>query len=277
MAEIIKGAGLDRTDIDTPFREISFSHADAEAIAAGTEVVPLLPDVNMIKIGGQSIMDRGSSAVVPLLKEIVEASQTHKLMVGMGGGTRARHAYAVALDLGMPTSILAKVGVTVPKQNSRIMQMLLSQHGGILIDHDDFPKLPLYYKLGCIPILPGMPPYEYWEKPTRGSRIPANRTDSGVFLTAEILGAKSCIFVKDERGLFDANPKVNPNATFIPKIHAQELLDRQLDDLVVEPIVLESMLNAKSMKQIQIINGLEPGNLRRALDGEHVGTIIYVD
>jgi molybdenum storage protein len=29
------------------------------------------------------------------------------------------------------------------------------------------------------------------------------------------------------------------------------------------------------MKTIQIINGLKPGNLTRALDGEHVGTIIH--
>jgi isopentenyl phosphate kinase len=26
-----------------------------------------------------------------------------------------------------------------------------------------------------------------------------------------------------------------------------------------------------------VINGLEPGNLTRALDGEHVGTVIHAD
>jgi molybdenum storage protein len=222
-------------------------------------------------------MDRGQEAVGPLLEEIIECSKVHKLMLGMGGGTRARHAYAIALDLGMPTSVVAKVGVTVPGQNARIMQMLLSQHGGIMIDHDDFPKLPLYYKLGCIPILPGMPPYEHWEKPNRGTRLPANRTDSGVFLTAEILGSKACIFVKDEKGLYTKNPKTSTDGTFIPKISVQELLDKDLDDLIIERIVLENMLNAKAVKEIQIINGLERGNLTKALNGEHVGTIIYVD
>jgi molybdenum storage protein len=38
--------------------------------------------------------------------------------------------------------------------------------------------------------------------------------------------------------------------------------------------VLDMMKNAKSSRSIQIINGLVPGNLTRALNGEHVGTII---
>jgi len=34
------------------------------------------------------------------------------------------------------------------------------------------------------------------------------------------------------------------------------------------------MRNAQHRRSIQIINGLKPGNLTAALNGEHVGTII---
>ena len=34
------------------------------------------------------------------------------------------------------------------------------------------------------------------------------------------------------------------------------------------------MKNAQHRRSIQVINGLEPGNLTRALNGEPVGTII---
>ena len=57
----------------------------------------------------------------------------------------------------------------------------------------------------------------------------------------------------------------------------QELLERDLDDLVVEHIVLENMLKARNARSIQVINGMVKGNLTRALNGEHVGTIIHVD
>ena len=35
------------------------------------------------------------------------------------------------------------------------------------------------------------------------------------------------------------------------------------------------MRRAVHMREIQVINGLVPGNLTRALNGEHVGTVIY--
>lgn len=277
MGKIIRGEGLDRTDIDTPLRSVSFSSAAAGVAGKDSAVIKILPDVTVMKIGGQSMMDRGKSAVYPFVEEVVANREKHKMMIGVGGGTRARHAYAIALDLGMPTSVLAKLGMNVPMQNARMLQLLLAQHGGILIDHEMFAQLPLFYALNCIPIIPGMPPYSFWEKPAEKGRIPENRTDSGVYLTAEVLGAKACLFCKDEKGLFTANPKADKNAKFIPRVHAQELLDMDLPDLIVEPVVLRNMLKSRHMKQIQVFNALEPGNLTRALNGEHVGTIIYVD
>lgn len=279
MSSVIQGSGTDRTDIDTPFREVSFSSHTAETLASRstTEVVRLLPEVNMVKLGGQSIMDRGRDALYPLLDELTKAHETHQMVVGVGGGTRARHIYSIALDLGMPTSVLAKLGVAVPGQNGRMLQMLLASRGGIMIDHDDFTKLPLYLRLGCIPIIPGMPPFEYWEKPQSKGRIPANRTDAGVYLTAEALGARSCIFIKDEKGLYTDNPKTSKNATFIPKISTAELRERKLADCIIEPVVIDYLDSAEHVRQVQIINGLEPGNLTRALAGEHVGTIIHAD
>lgn len=241
------------------------------------EPIQVLPDTNVIKIGGQSIMDRGRSAVFPLIDEIVENAKTHQILIGAGGGTRARHAYSLALDLDLPTGVLASIGCATSRQNARILQMLLAKHGGVYLNPEDFEKLPLYFRVGCIPVMVGMPPYEYWEKPTKGSRIPQNRTDSGVYLTAEFLGARTCIFVKDEDGLYTDDPKKNKHAKFIPKITVQELMERDLDDLVVEHIVLENMLKARNVRSIQVINGMVPGNLTRALNGEHVGTIIHVD
>ncbi len=234
----------------------------------------MMPDVKVIKIGGQSIMDRGRAAVFPVLDELVAAKAQHKLLLGCGGGTRARHVYAVASDLEMPTGVLAALGGYVPMQNARMVQMLLAKHGGIYIMHDDFEKLPLYFQLGCIPIMTGMPPFSYWEKPGEHGRIPQNRTDAGVFLSAEVLGAKRALYIKDEDGLFEDDPKKNKTAKHIPRITAAELIERNLDDLIVERVVIEYLRHARFCHELQIVNGLKPGNITRALAGEDVGTII---
>ena len=234
----------------------------------------VLPDVNIIKVGGQSFFDRGRAAVWPLVEEIAACSKDHKIIVGMGGGTRSRHAYSIGLELGLPTGIIAAIGASTSLQNAHLMQMLLAKHGGILTSFEEFEKLPLYLKVGCIPVMVGMPLFHHWEPPPTTGRIPANRTDAGVYLTAEFLGARSMIYVKDEDGLFTDDPKKNPAATFIPKISVQELLDMDPNDLVIERAVLQYMLRAAHVREVQIVNGLKSGLLTRALAGEHVGTLI---
>ena len=104
--------------------------------------------------------------------------------------------------------------------------------------------------------------------------IPPYRTDAGCYLVAETYGCASMIFVKDEDGLYTANPKTDPSAEFIPEITVDELIARDLPDVVVERPVLDLMRNARFVRSIQIVNGLKPGLVTRALAGEHVGTII---
>lgn len=241
-----------------------------------TEPFRVFPDVNVLKIGGQSITDMGAKAVLPIIKEIIE-NKSHKIMISTGGGTRSRHVYSIAMELGMPTGIISKLGQSISEQNALMLTVLLSAYGGIKVGHDDLPKLGAYFAQGCIPVIHGMPPYGYWEHPPEEGRIPSNRTDVGAFLLAEVIGAKQCLFVKDVDGLYTDNPKVDPEAEFIPKIGAKELMDKDQDDLVVERVVLELLTRSQNMKQLQIINGTKEGNITRALKGEHVGTIIYKD
>ncbi len=234
-----------------------------------------LPNLNVIKLGGQSIIDRGRDAVLPLIEEIVSARQEHQLLVTTGGGTRSRHVYAIGLDLDMPTGVLAKLGASISEQNALMLSILLAPHGGIKIGHDDLVKLPAYMALGSIPVMHAMPPYGLWEEPPQRGRIPPHRTDSGVFLTAEVIGAKRCILVKDERGLFTADPKRSPDADFIPEIEVNKLLAMDLNDLPVERSMLRALASARSVHEVFILNGRERGNLTSVLAGENPGTRIY--
>lgn len=240
--------------------------------------VAVMPDVKVVKIGGQSVMDRGRAALFPILDEIVEARKEGvPILILAGGGTRARHIYSIASELEMPTGVLAALGAYVPMQNARMLQMLLAKHGGIYIMTDDFEKLPLYIQLGCLPVMTGMPPFGYWEKRSEGSRIPQNRTDAGVFLSAEFLGARRAIFIKDEDGLYSDDPKRNRDAEFIPRISASELIARDLNDVVVERVCIDYLQRSQWVKELQIVNGTKPGQVRAALRGEDVGSIIYAD
>jgi molybdenum storage protein len=255
------------------------SLSDDTLLAKTGEPVPIqiLPEANVVKIGGQSFIDRGRVAVFPLIDEVVANLGRHKMILGTGAGTRARHAYSVGLDLGMPTGVLSVLGTFVSMQNARMLNYLLAKHGIPFIEPAQFAQLPLYLAERGAVIFFGMPPYVYWHQNPAVGRIPPHRTDTGSYLVSEVLGARSMIYVKDVDGLYTADPKKDPDARFIPHITVAELREMDLQDVVVERAVLDFMANAQTRRSIQIINGLVPGNLTRALEGEPVGTVITAD
>ena len=244
----------------------------------GIEVAPqqrLFPDVNVVKIGGQSICDRGIRALPSLIREIAACKKKHQMLLTTGGGTRSRHIYSIGLELGMPTGIIAKFGSSISEQNALLVSTLLSPWGGIKIGHDEVIKLSTYFAQDCIPVMHGMPPYDYFALPASKWRIPVHRTDVGTLVLADLIGARSCILVKDERGLFTEDPKKNPKAEFIPEISLKDLLNLDLDDLIIERPCLEILGNSEVIDRVRIVNGLEKGNLTKALQGKPVGTVIH--
>jgi molybdenum storage protein len=108
-----------------------------------------------------------------------------------------------------------------------------------------------------------MPPYIYWQRTPAVGRIPPHRTDAGAFLVSEVFGTRSMIYVKDERGLYTADPKKDRSARFIPKISVAELEELDLNDVVVERSVLDLLRHAQHRRSIQIINGLNWQSIAR--------------
>ncbi|MBI5374529.1 MAG: uridine kinase [Candidatus Schekmanbacteria bacterium] len=253
----------------------------SKSLIDGLKMAPrqrFFPDVNVIKIGGQSICDRGAQALPQIVREIVANKNDHRMLLMTGGGTRSRHIYSIGLELGMPTGIIAKFGSSISEQNALLLATLLSPWGGIKIHHDEVVKLPNYFTQDCIPVMHAMPPYDYFAIPPAKGRIPLHRTDVGAIIIADLIGAKSCIYVKDEKGLYTDDPKKksgNKKLKFISEITVSELMAKDLDDLIVERPCLEILNNSEVINKIQVINGLEKGNITRALEGENVGTVIY--
>jgi len=105
-------------------------------------------------------------------------------------------------------------------------------------------------------------------------KLPPHGSDAGSYLVGEVFGVRSVILLKDVDGLYTADPKTDPAAEFIPQASVQEIIERKLPTLPIEPVVLDLLTKAKLARSIRIINGLTRGNLTRALQGEPVGTLI---
>jgi molybdenum storage protein len=272
MSDLVTGDG--RTHVRSPLMKESLQDREVSARTWSEREIQIMPDVTMVSIGGQSIFDRGAEAILPLVEELGPLMAQYKLLIGVGGGTRVRHTCALALDYGLPTGGLAQLVGAMEECNAVFLNALLAQHGSIPMQREHFWDLPLYYRSGLTPIAISVPPYHFWEPPNDDGPIPAHGSDFGLFMHSEVLGMSRVIYVKDEDGLYDKDPKRHDDATFIPRTTLAALTADMPKELILDRQVFQAWPDARHVERIQIVNGLVPGQLTRALAGEDVGTVI---
>ncbi|MBY6265898.1 molybdenum storage protein subunit alpha [Azospirillum sp. 412522] len=241
---------------------------------AGVRPIRLLPWLQVVKIGGRSIMDRGADAILPVVKEIRELLPEHRLLILTGAGIRARHLYGVGLDLGLPVGSLAPLAASEAGQNGHILASLLAPEGVSYVEHPTIAnQLAIHLAAARAVVGSAFPPYDHHEFP--GSRIPPHRADAGAFLLADALGAAGLTIVEDVDGIYttDPNGPDGETAELLGEVSAADLA-RFEGTLPVDRSLPEIMANARHLERVQIVNGLMPGRVTAALRGEHVGTII---
>jgi molybdenum storage protein len=243
-----------------------------------TPVVRMLPDCHVIKVGGRSIVDGGRATTYPLVEAIGAALAERKLIIGVGGGVRARHTFSIGIDLGLPTGVLAQLTLADALGNAHMLGSLLAPYGVVAPPPEVFGHLlPFIMQAAPGVIFNGDPPYSLWEHPPGVGRIPPHRSDAGAYLLAECFGCATMTLIKDVDGLYDRDPKEHPDAQFIAEITVSELRERNLPTLPFDRAIIDLLAHARLVKRIQIINGLAPDRLAGALRGERVGTIVRKD
>ena len=239
--------------------------------------IRIAPDINVVKIGGHGAVDYGREVMYPLCEEIGTLSKKHQILVVTGGGGRVRHIMDVGIDLGMPTGVLAELSSKISEQNAIMVSILLAKYNGTRIKAGDLLELPMLLKLGILPVTHGTPPYGLYEHPAKTDLIPPHRTDTGAFLIAEVLGAKSCIIGKNVDGLYTEDPRKNPDADLIREITAKELMKMNMSDMVIEPMVIELLQEAVNIREIRIVNCHKQGNIEKAVNGQNSGAVIRAE
>lgn len=104
-----------------------------------------------------------------------------------------------------------------------------------------------------------------------GTGNPYFTTDTAAALRGLEIDAE--VILKGTRvdGVFTADPEQDPSAEKFARIHGQEVIKRELRVMDMTAITLCQ----ESRMSIIVFNMGEPGNLRRLLQGEQVGTTVH--
>ncbi len=280
MSKLVTGDG--RTHIESSLMRESLVDRRVVAKTDSEGEFSILPDVVLVGLGGQSIFDRGKAAVMPLVDELRTLREARKagkkgppaMVLGVGGGTRVRHTVSVALDLGIPTGGVAQLVGAMEEANAVFLNALLAKHGSIVMQREHFWELPLYLESGMLPIVISIPPYHFWEPPPENGPLPTHGSDFGLFIHAEVLGMKKLVFVKDEDGLFDKDPKKHARRQADPEDDARRGHEQHARRAHHRPPALRVLAERASRRAGTDRQRPRPGQLTKALAGEPVGTVI---
>lgn len=240
-----------------------------------SEVVRMLPEAHVIKVGASSILDHGRERTLPVIDELGKLLDESKLIVTTGGGARTRHLFSIGVDMGLPTGVLAELSAADGLGNAHILGTLLAPYGVVAIPPEILGHLlPLFVHAVPGIVFHGVPPYKLWEHPPAVGRIPPHRSDAGAFLLAETFGCKTLTLIKDVDGLYTKDPKKHDDAQKLTEVTSAEVRERNLPTLPFDRVLLELLDTARLLHSFQIVDGQQPELIPRAVAGEVVGTVV---
>src|SRR5262245_42820021 len=174
--------------VGSPLARQTLLDAELTRPVADKRPIQILPWLQVVKIGGRSIMDRGPDVILPLVDELRNLLPEHRLLILTGAGIRARPVYSVGLDRCLPVGSVAPLAASEAGQNGHILALLLAPEGVSYLEHPTIAnQLAIHLSAARAVVGSAFPPYHHHEFPT--SRIPLHRADTGAFLLDEALGA----------------------------------------------------------------------------------------
>ena len=103
-----------------------------------------------------------------------------------------------------------------------------------------------------------------------GTGNPFFTTDTAAALRALEIGADAILMAKNKvQGVLDGDPRSDPNAQLLPEITHLQAIERGLKvmDTTALSLCMDNRLTI-------YVFALEPGNIRKVVEGERVGTIV---
>jgi len=189
-------------------------------------------------------------------------SRGHNIVIVTGGGFKARQYIDAVRRLGGDEAYCDEVGIRFARLNALL---LISSLGD-----DAYPEVPetlqrlrAYYQHGKIVVLGGLQP--------------GQSTNAVAALAAETVGADMLINATDVDGVYLKDPKKDPSAKRLEEVSVKDLMRIVLDEKVeaggyklFDPIAIKIIERSKI--PTWILNGRDPENIVRVVEGNKVGT-----
>ncbi len=229
----------------------------------------------LLKLSGEALITEGNRGINPqALKEIAtEIAEAYKqsnceLSIVIGGGNvwRGVRDGGGVIDrvnsdsMGMLATVINAIALQSAIEEAGVPTRVLTSINIYQLAEPFVRRKALrHLEKGRIVIFAG------------GTGNPFFTTDSAAALRASEINADVLLKATQVDGVYDSDPRKNPDAKLITRITYAEAISKQLQfmDTAALALCLENKV------PVQVFNLHKKGNIQKALCGEEVGTVIY--
>ena len=227
----------------------------------------------ILKISGESlggnsgILDHKKlSDVASIIADMHEAGVEIGIVVGAGNIWRGRLADSIGIEqstgdyMGMLGTIMNALAIQSAVESKGIACKVMSTINVNQVCEPYIRRKAIHHlEKGEVVIFAG------------GTGNPYFTTDTAASLRALEVGAEAILMAKNQvDGVFDDDPRTNPNAKLLRALSFREIIERKL---AVMDLTAVAMLEGKGVK-IHVFNALHPELYLKVVQGEPFGTII---
>lgn len=227
----------------------------------------------ILKLSGEALADKKGildhaklATVAKIVKQIRHSGVDVGIVVGAGNIWRGRLAESIGIEqstgdyMGMLGTIINALAIqSALEQNGLVCKVMSSINVNQVCEPYIRRKAIHHLSRGEVVIFAG------------GTGNPYFTTDTTATLRALEVGAEAILMAKNGvDGVFDCDPRTNPDAKFLPELSFREVIEKKLG---VMDLTAVAMLEGKNIV-IHVFNMEKEESFMKLLSGETVGTII---
>jgi uridylate kinase len=220
----------------------------------------------IVRIGGSVVASPINTELMSKYADIIKTvkNQGHEVVVVVGGGALAREFIGIAKNLGLDTAAQDEIAISCSRLFAQLFLKKLgdSACSKVAITLDDAEEC---LGEGNVVVMGGLKP--------------GITTDAVAALVAERVNAELLVKGTDQNGVYDKDPRKNPDAVKLDRLSVEELAKvfehnehKAGIHQIIDPEAIK-VLKRKRLK-IVVVNGFVPENILAAIKGENVGTVI---
>jgi uridylate kinase len=220
----------------------------------------------VIKLGGHLFFNENIeiSLIKAYNKVFHEIAKKEKIVIVVGGGGISRKYISVAREMGLNEALCDEIGIYISRMNAYFLTQIIGEIAYPNIA-ENLQQVRQYLTQKNVVITGGFQP--------------GQSTTAVAAIIAEALKAKKLIIATDVDGVYTKDPKKYPNAKLIKKITPEELSNIiEKEAQIAGEYKLFDKLSLIIIKRSKIdcivINGKKIENIKKALRGKEVGTLI---